>query len=114
MMEEKPKNCDRTPNIIMFTPLSTGPTDLNCHSGISLYEKTVLEKMKIIMILATGTLLTFPTVDHKVYNPNPDCFTQGYKVLEKLATYHGPEEKGKDQGWVLNNSKIQVGGWYCN
>ena len=69
--------------------------------------------MKIIMILATGTLLTFPTVDHKVYNPNPDCFTQGYKILEKLATYHGPEEKGKDQGWVLNNSNLQIGGWYC-
>ena len=54
--------------------------------------------MKIIMILATGVLLTFPTVDHEVYVPNPDCFTQGYKVLKKLATYHGPEEKGKDQG----------------
>jgi hypothetical protein len=69
--------------------------------------------MKIIMILATGTLLTFPTVDNKVYIPNPDCFTQGYKVLEKLATYHGPEEKGKDQGWVLNGSNLQIGGWYC-
>ena len=70
--------------------------------------------MKIIMILATGTLLTFTTVDNKVYIPNPDCFTQGYKVLEKLATYHGPEEKGKDQGWILNNSNIEVAGWYCN
>jgi len=69
--------------------------------------------MKIIMILATGTLLTFPTVDHKVYNTNPDCFTQGYKILEKLATYYGPEKKGKDQGWILNNSKVQVAGWYC-
>jgi len=52
-------------------------------------------------------------MDHKVYNPNPDCFIQGYKVLEKLATYHGPEEKGEDQGWVLNDSNLQVGGWYC-
>ena len=69
--------------------------------------------MKILMILATGTVLTFTTVDNKVYIPNPDCFTQGYKVLEKLATYHGPEEKGKDQGWVLNNSNLQIGGWYC-
>ena len=66
--------------------------------------------MKIIMILATGTLLTFPTVDNKVYIPNPDCFTQGYKVLEKLATYQGP---GPKQGWVLNNSNIEVAGWYC-
>jgi hypothetical protein len=69
--------------------------------------------MKILMILATGTVLTFTTVDNKVYIPNPDCFTQGYKVLEKLATYHGPEEKGKDQGWVLNNSNVQIAGWYC-
>ena len=69
--------------------------------------------MKIIIILATGALLTFPTVDNKVYIPNPDCFTQGYKVLEKLATYHGPEEKGEDQGWILNNSNVEVAGWYC-
>ena len=65
--------------------------------------------MKIIIILATGTLLTFPTTE-KV---NPDCFSHGYKVLEKVATYHGPEEKGEDQGWVLNDSNLQVGGWYC-
>ena len=43
--------------------------------------------MKIIMILATGALITF-TADHRT---NPDCFSQGYEVLEKLATYHGPE-----------------------
>ena len=61
------------------------------------------------MILATGTLLTFPTVD----SVDPGCFNQGYKVLEKVATYHGPEEKGEDQGWVLNDSNLQVGGWYC-
>ena len=66
--------------------------------------------MKIIMILGTGILLTFPSVD----NVNPDCFSQGYKVLEKLATYHGPEEKGKDQGWVLNGTRVEVAGWYCN
>ena len=61
------------------------------------------------MILATGTLLTFPSVD----NVNHDCFSQGHAILQKMATYHGPEEKGKDQGWVLNNSNMQVGGWYC-
>ena len=109
IMEEKPKNCDRTPDIIMFTPISPWPTDPDRYGRIPMYEKTVLEKMKIIMILATGTLLTFPTMEQV----NPDCFTQGYKVLEKLATYHGPEEKGKDQGWVLNNSNIEVAGWYC-
>jgi len=45
----------------------------------------------------------------------PDCFSQGHAILEKLATYHGPEEKGEDQGWILNNARIpiQVAGWYC-
>jgi hypothetical protein len=69
--------------------------------------------MKILMIIGTGAILTFPTVDHKVYDPNPDCFTQGYKVLQKLATYQGPEEKGEDQGWYLNGTKILVAGFYC-
>jgi hypothetical protein len=62
--------------------------------------------MKIIMILATGTLLTF-TVDKRT---NPDCFTNGYEILEKLATYRN---LGLDQGWYLKDSKMQVGGWYC-
>jgi len=62
--------------------------------------------MKIIMILATGTLLTF-TVDKRT---NPDCFTQGYEILEKLAIYQG---LGPDQGWTLKDSNIEVGGWYC-
>ena len=67
--------------------------------------------MKILMILATGTLLTFPTPKYS----NSDCFSQGYKVLKVIATYHGPEEKVKDQGWVLKNSRIpiEVAGWYC-
>ena len=62
------------------------------------------------MILGTGAILTFPAVD----NVNPDCFSQGYEILERLATYHGPEEKGKDQGWVLNGTRVEVAGWYCN
>ena len=62
--------------------------------------------MKIIMILATGTLLTFPPMEEV----KPDCFSQGYAILESLSTYHGP---GPDQGWVLNDSNMQVGGWYC-
>ena len=71
--------------------------------------------MKIIMILATGTLLTFPTIDPAFEDVNPDCFSQGYAILEKLATYHGPQEKGEDQGWVLKNARIpiEVAGWYC-
>tara|TARA_R110002020_G_scaffold21627_2_gene73540 strand:- start:250 stop:441 length:192 start_codon:yes stop_codon:yes gene_type:complete len=63
--------------------------------------------MKILMILATGAILTFP-MDESV---KPDCFSQGYAILEKLATYHGP---GPNQGWVLNDASMQVGGWYCN
>jgi hypothetical protein len=62
--------------------------------------------MKIIMILATGALLTF-TVDKRT---NPDCFTQGYEILEKLAIYR---DLGPDQGWILRDSNIEVGGWYC-
>ena len=65
--------------------------------------------MKIIMILGTGMLLTFPT-DRSVI---PDCFSQGYSILQKMATYHGPQEKGKDQGWILKGTNIEVGGWYC-
>ena len=64
--------------------------------------------MKVIMILATGALLTFPTIE----NIDPDCFSQGHKILEKLAAYHGP---GPNQGWVLKNARvpIDVAGWYC-
>ena len=63
------------------------------------------------MILATGTLLTFP-MDKSI---NPNCFSQGHAILQKLAVYHGPQEKGEDQGWILKNSRIpiEVGGWYC-
>ena len=62
--------------------------------------------MKILIILATGAMFTFP-MDKKV---EPDCFSQGHAILEKLATYHGP---GPDQGWILNNSNVEVAGWYC-
>jgi len=61
------------------------------------------------MILATGAFITFP-VDKSVI---PDCFSQGYSIMEKISVYRGPEEKGKNQGWVLNDSNIQVAGWYC-
>ena len=63
--------------------------------------------MKIIIILATGTLLTF-NVDKRT---TPDCFSKGYEIVKNIATYHGP---GPEQGWVLNDSNVQVGGWYCN
>ena len=62
--------------------------------------------MKILMILGTGGLRTFPTMEEI----KPDCFSQGHKILENIATYHGP---GPDQGWVLNDSNLEVAGWYC-
>tara|TARA_Y100000310_G_scaffold261633_1_gene271069 strand:+ start:122 stop:319 length:198 start_codon:yes stop_codon:yes gene_type:complete len=64
--------------------------------------------MKILMILGTGVILTFP-MDKSVI---PDCFSQGHAILEKLATYHGP---GPTQGWILKNARIpiEVAGWYC-
>jgi len=62
--------------------------------------------MKILMILGTGVLLTFPTIEEV----NPDCFSQGHAILQKLATYQGP---GPEQGWYLNDTKIQVAGFYC-
>ena len=58
------------------------------------------------MILGTGALLTF-SVDERT---NPDCFSKGYEILEKLATYQGP---GPNQGWILNDSNVEVAGWYC-
>ena len=58
------------------------------------------------MILATGALITF-TPDPRT---NPDCFTKGYEIMKNIATYHG---SGPNQGWVLNDSNVQVGGWYC-
>ena len=65
--------------------------------------------MKILMILGTGAILSFP-MDRSV---NPDCFSQGHSITQKISTYQGPEEKGEDQGWVLNGTKIQVAGFYC-
>ena len=67
--------------------------------------------MKIIMILGTGVLLTFPTIDPAFEDVKPDCFSQGHTILEKLATY---QNAGPDQGWILNNSNVEVAGWYCN
>ena len=63
--------------------------------------------MKTIIILGTSALLTFPQME----NINPDCFSQGHAVLEKIATYHGP---GPDQAWILNDSNVEVAGWYCH
>jgi hypothetical protein len=62
--------------------------------------------MKILMILGTGAILTFP-MDKSI---EPDCFSQGYGIMEKISTYQGP---GPEQGWYLKDSNVQVAGWYC-
>ena len=64
--------------------------------------------MKIIVILGTGVLLTFPTME----DVKPACFSQGHAILQKLAVYDGP---GPTQGWILKNARIpiEVAGWYC-
>ena len=64
-------------------------------------------RMKILIILATGTLLTF-SVDERT---NPDCFSQGHKIMEKISTY---QYSGTEQGWYLNDCNIQVAGFYCD
>ena len=62
--------------------------------------------MKILMILGTGVILSFP-MDKSI---EPDCFSQGHSIMEKISTYQGP---GPEQGWYLNDTKIQVAGFYC-
>ena len=62
--------------------------------------------MKILMILGTGAILTFP-MDPSI---EPDCFSQGHAILQKLAVY---QDSGPEQGWYLKDSTMGVGGWYC-
>jgi len=62
--------------------------------------------MKILMILGTGAIISFP-MDKSV---NPDCFSQGHSITQKISTYQGP---GPEQGWYLNDTRIQVAGFYC-
>ena len=62
--------------------------------------------MKILMVLATGALITFP-IDKSVIH---DCFSQGYSIMEKISVYRG---HGPDKGWYLKDSNIQLSGWYC-
>jgi len=64
--------------------------------------------MKILMILGTGVILTFP-MDKSI---EPDCFSQGHSILQNISTYH--DTGNRDQGWYLKGKPIQVAGWYCN
>jgi len=40
----------------------------------------------------------------------PDCFSQGHSIMEKISTY---QDLGPNQGWYLNDSNVQVAGFYC-
>ena len=63
--------------------------------------------MKILMIIGTGAILTFP-MDKSI---EADCFEQGYSILQNISTYH--DTGNRDQGWYLNDSNVQVAGFYC-
>jgi len=63
--------------------------------------------MKILMIIGTGTILTFP-MDKSI---EADCFEQGYRILQNISTYH--DTGNRNQGWYLNDSNVQVAGFYC-
>ena len=58
----------------------------------------------IVLLLLASEPLYFP------FDTTSDCYDQGNEIMESIATYHGP---GPNQGWVLNNSNLQIGGWYC-
>ena len=60
------------------------------------------------MILGTGAILTFP-MDKSI---EPDCFSQGYSILQKISTYH--DTGNRDQGWYLKGKLIHVAGFYCD
>ena len=62
--------------------------------------------MKILMILGTGAILSFPMAK----SVNLDCFSQGHHITQKIATYQGP---GPEQGWYLKGTKIHLAGFYC-
>jgi hypothetical protein len=64
------------------------------------------------MILGTGVLLTFPTIDPAFEDVNPDCFSQGHHIMQKISTYQ--DTGNRDQGWYLNGTKIHVTGFYCD
>ena len=60
----------------------------------------------VVFILATNVLISLP------FDPGveQDCYEQGSKRLEVIATYFGP---GPDQAWILKDSNVEVAGWYC-
>jgi len=63
--------------------------------------------MKILMILGTGAILSFP-MDKSI---EPNCFDQGHSIMEKISTYQ--DTGNRNQGWYLNGTKVQVAGFYC-
>ena len=60
----------------------------------------------LVFIIGTGALINFP-FDSSIVS---DCFEQGQIILENIAFYTG---SGPKQTWILNDSNIEVAGWYC-
>ena len=60
----------------------------------------------LVFILGTGILVNFP------FDPSvvADCLEQGKVILENIAFYTG---SGPGQTWILNDSSVEVAGWYC-
>jgi len=50
--------------------------------------------VKILMILGTGVILSFP-MDKSV---EPNCFDQGHSIMQQISTY---QDSGPTQGWYL-------------
>ena len=46
---------------------------------------------------------------------NEMCDHTVAKIQEHAETLSrlDKEEKGKNQGWILNGSNVEVAGWYC-
>ena len=60
----------------------------------------------LVFILGTSALVALP-FDPSVLN---DCLVQGSERLAAIATYTG---SGPHQAWILNDSNVEVAGWYC-
>ena len=66
------------------------------------YERRIMKFIIILLLAQDPIYIPFDTT--------LDCYDQGNEIMESIATYHGP---GPEQGWVLNDSNIEVAGWYC-
>ena len=64
--------------------------------------------MKSIVIILLLSVSGVERIELKTHGLNCNEIADAW--MEVNTTYHGP---GPNQGWVLNDSNLQVGGWYC-